>query len=187
MKRCFSTVILGLAIALQGAWNADAAFAQSGGQVTPPDLSELVVPPNVIGDNWTVLSQDNEPTLFRAGYSPPAIAGYLVTYAQNPQVEATVAMYGFADHAGALASLGDPYDYWGHGNTTLVPLTGLGDAQSFRAYGVGKGPNAGITFVEGPVVVYVRAEDDTASDTSGVDAICDSLASAADGLLLEEQ
>jgi hypothetical protein len=111
------------------------------------------------------------------------VAGYTVTYTQTPLSEAVVALYAFPDHAAALASLSDPYIYWGHGDTTLVPLSGLGDAQSFRAYGGGRGASAGITFVDGSVVVYVRAEDDGASDTSGADAVCDALAAAEDALL----
>jgi hypothetical protein len=159
------------------------AVAQPSRQSAGIDLSQFGVPPQAIGDGWSVTSQNDEPTLFRTGFSPPAVAGYAVNYAQSRQVTASIALYEFPDHVGAVAAALDLNYYWGHGNTSLVPLSGLGDDQSFRAYPVGKGPNSGITFVDGPIVAYVRAEDDGASDTTGVDATCDSLAAAADGLL----
>jgi hypothetical protein len=164
--------------------NVGTAIAQPSQQhPAGSDLSQFVVPPQAIGDGWSITSQNDEPTLFHAGFSRPAVAGYVVDYAGGQQMTATIALYEFADHAGAVAASADLYYYWGHGNTSIVPLSGFGDDHSVRAYPVGQGPTSGITFVDGPIVVYVRAEDDGASDTSGVDSTCESLAAAADGLL----
>ena len=165
-------VVLGLG--LLAASTDGAALAQPAGE----DLSGYVVSPHAIGDGWSITNQRAEPTLFRDGFDPQAISGYVVNYAQGPQMTASVALYEFPDHAGAVASSSDFTYYWGHGEISVLPLSGPGDDPKFRVYPIGAGPSSGMTIVDGRIVAYLRAGDDGAADVTGVDATCDSLAAA---------
>lgn len=167
-------MVVVLLLLLLAGLSAPLAQAQTGGAA----LSQDVVPARVLGDGWTITSQGSDATF------SPAATGYVVIYqmgTDSADMNASVSLYAYADRASALASLSDPSFFWGHGNTTLQPLSGYGDGPTYRAYPVGQASASGITFVDGTVVVY--AEVDTNVPLSQADALCASLATAEDQLL----
>ena len=57
--------------------------------------------------------------------APSATAGYSASYRQGSNLTASVGLYAYKDRSDAEAGLVDREFYWGHGNTTFKPLTGL--------------------------------------------------------------
>jgi hypothetical protein len=124
-----------------------------------PDLTQLAVGADAIGDGWVGGGGMQTPKDAATFFEPPnPSASYSADYTNGPAHPGldhlSVLLAAYPDRQTALNSSGftDRQFYWGHGNTTFTDLTGqYGDGPAYRALGI----QDGITFLDGTIVAYV--------------------------------
>jgi hypothetical protein len=160
-----------------------APLSATGAQAQTTDLSQALITADAVGDGWSIVQQGPDNSININRPEVPPSQGYGGEWKNGPGL-LQVYLYGYPTRTITLAAFNsDKQAEWGHFTTQFDPTSGYGDGPAYQPVDLpGKGPGtSGIAFVDGNVIVYVRA--DGIDNQADADALTAQVAQAQDAAL----